>query len=174
MERDLANPLCSSAQSEMCVRAHVYMYTCWSSVVLTGDGVMVFLHQPVTHLIFFLPSLSSTLSYVDTWMKWHMFQSNLWQWPHWFSSSAFVSKHVLHLSFSTLLDFLPLLSVRQMRLSSTQPLHSAASAIVGKLHRLLKIEQPATLQDFFFFFSWWRGGSGAKSKNDAYPFRDVW
>lgn len=81
---------------------------------------------------------------------WHTFQSNLWQWPHWFSSSAFVSKHVLHLSFSTLLDFLPLLSVRQMRLSSTQPLHSAASAIVGKLHRLLKIEQPATLQDFFF------------------------
>lgn len=113
---------------------------------------MVFLHQPVTHLIFFLPSLSSTLSYVDTWMKWDMFQSNLWQWPHWFSSSAFVSKHVLHLTFSTLLDFLPLLSVRQMRLSSTQPLHSAASAIVGKLHRLLKIEQPATLQDFFFFF----------------------
>lgn len=125
---------------------------------------MVFLHQPVTHLIFFLPSLSSTLSYVDTWMKWHMFQSNLWQWPHWFSSSAFVSKHVLHLSFSTLLDFLPLLSVRQMRLSSTQPLHSAASAIVGKLHRLLKIEQPATLQDFFFFSPGEEEGRGPKAK----------
>lgn len=115
---------------------------------------MVFLRQPVTHLIFFLPSLSSTLSYVDTWMKWHTFQSNLWQWPHWFSSSAFVSKHVLHLSFSTLLDFLPLLSVRQMRLSSTQPLHSAASAIVGKLHRLFKNRTAShTAGLFFFFFS---------------------
>lgn len=33
-----------------------------------------------------------------------------------------------------------------MCLWSTQPLHSAASAIVAKLHRLLKIEHPATLR----------------------------
>lgn len=51
-----------------------------------------------------------------------------------------------------------------MRLSSTQPLHSAASAIVGKLHRLLKIEQPATLQDIFFFSPGEEEGRGPKAK----------
>ena len=34
-------------------------------------------------------------------------------------------------------------------LCSTQPLHSAASAIVAKLHRLLKIEHAATLRAIF-------------------------
>lgn len=40
-----------------------------------------------------------------------------------------------------------------MRLSSTQPLHSAASAIVGKLHRLFKNRTAShTAGPFFFFF----------------------
>lgn len=45
-----------------------------------------------------------------------------------------------------------------MCLSSTQPLHSAASGIVGKLHRLLKIEQAATLRAIFLLG---RGVGGA-------------
>lgn len=40
-------------------------------------------------------------------------------------------------------------SLCQMCLSSTQPLHAAASGIVGKLHRLLKIAQTATLWAIF-------------------------
>lgn len=111
---------------------------------------MPFFNQPVTHLIFPPPSSSNMVNYVDTFDPEHLFEHICVFLSFWIkavavaslvlcsSSSAFVSLQVLHLSHSTLLDFPPLLSVSEMRLSSTQPLHSAASAIVGKLHRLFK------------------------------------
>lgn len=69
----------------------------------------------------------------------------------WIKPFAFASQPLLFylmcLIFLTLFSLPPSLSERV--LSSTQPLHSAASGIVGKLHRLLKIEQASTLQAIF-------------------------